>query len=432
MIRILCTGDIHLGRRPTRIPADSSETTVEHIWEQMVDYAVNQDVDAVVLTGDVVDQENKFYESFGPLQRGLQELASNDIDTFAVSGNHDWDVLPELVDTLDTERFHLLGRGGRWESATLERDGEPLVRFVGWSYPERHVRWSPLESFETPINDGVPVFGLLHADLDTPDSPYAPVTTAELSGSAVDGWLLGHIHSPTENDLGGSLGLYPGSPQPLHPGEPGAHGPWMVEVTDGGQVQARQLPHATVRYEEIELQVGDIDAGGQFRSAVTDRVQEALKKHGQESESLRRAVYRIRCTGRTSLRREFEAQRASIISNLKIPFDDRTATIDRIDFDTRPERNLEELARGSDPPAVLAGLLVDLQKGTLDEEARELLMATKQSMDDASQTNAYAPLRRSSEAGGLPDNEDIREILFQQGMILLETLMAQTKEEEQS
>ena len=81
LTRILCTGDIHLGRRPTRLP----ETVDPHIlrptsiWKSFVSTAIERKVDAVVLTGDVVDESNKFYEAFSVLQSGIRSLAKQGI-----------------------------------------------------------------------------------------------------------------------------------------------------------------------------------------------------------------------------------------------------------------------------------------------------------------------------------------------------------------
>ena len=85
------------------------------MWEMIVDRAITETVDAVALSGDIVDQDNRFFEATGPLERGILLLASKGIHTFAVSGNHDYDVLHRLADSIGSEHFHLLGRGGQWE-----------------------------------------------------------------------------------------------------------------------------------------------------------------------------------------------------------------------------------------------------------------------------------------------------------------------------
>src|SRR5690606_30847102 len=98
-MRVLCAGDLHIGRRPTRLPSDvdSSRLSCARSWESIVDYAVDQRVDVLALSGDVVDQSNKFYEAIGPLERGLARLRAAGVATVAVAGNHDHDVLPQLA-----------------------------------------------------------------------------------------------------------------------------------------------------------------------------------------------------------------------------------------------------------------------------------------------------------------------------------------------
>ena len=137
--RFLTAGDIHIGRHPVRVPPDQDirEFTPKRAWQALVQKAITSKVDAVALTGDVVDQDNRFYEAFPDLQVGVQKLIDEGIHVIGVSGNHDYDVLPRLAKEI--EGFQLLGRGGIWEDLSVEgRDGTP-VRFVGWSFPHRHV-----------------------------------------------------------------------------------------------------------------------------------------------------------------------------------------------------------------------------------------------------------------------------------------------------
>ena len=71
--RFLAAGDIHLGRRPARVPPDQdvSEFAPRRAWRALVQTAIAQQVDAIALTGDVVDQDNRFYEAFSDLQDGV-------------------------------------------------------------------------------------------------------------------------------------------------------------------------------------------------------------------------------------------------------------------------------------------------------------------------------------------------------------------------
>ena len=114
-IHLLCTGDLHLGRHPTRIPGeyDSRNYSPISIWKKIVEKAVNLKVDAVIFSGDIIDRENRFYEAFGPLESGIKKLEEQDIFTFAVAGNHDYDVLTTINRNLKSDHFHLVGIDGR-------------------------------------------------------------------------------------------------------------------------------------------------------------------------------------------------------------------------------------------------------------------------------------------------------------------------------
>jgi len=91
--------------------SQSRTWAVDQVWGDTVSYAVEQAVDVVALTGDVVDAQNKRYEALGPLQRGLRRLEEAGIPVVAVAGNHDFDALPRLAEMVEAEHFHLLGRG---------------------------------------------------------------------------------------------------------------------------------------------------------------------------------------------------------------------------------------------------------------------------------------------------------------------------------
>ena len=231
-IRILATADVHIGRRPTRLANsdDAHRFSAAHMWEAIVDRAIEEKVDLVALAGDVVDHDNRFFEAIGPLERGLASLASHGIPTFAVAGNHDFDVFPRVAEVVGSDCFCLLGQGGQWEETRFTTKAGQQLCFHGWSFPSAHVPTSPLADYRLASTD-VPTLGILHAEVDVPASPYAPVTRAELNSTGVTLWLLGHVHKPDyDKAVGGPPVLYPGSPQALDPGEGGPHGPWLIEI----------------------------------------------------------------------------------------------------------------------------------------------------------------------------------------------------------
>lgn len=423
-VRILCTGDLHLGRRPTRVPPENPTWSVEYVWEKTVDYAVRQDVDVLALTGDVVDRENRYYESLGPLQRGLDRLGEAAVEVVAVTGNHDYDVLPQLEEVLEGDHFHLLGRGGTWEEYRFAPGGDEEVRFVGWSFPARTVRGSPVETLDTGPSE-VPTVGLMHADLSGSESRYAPVEAPDLEGRHVDFWLLGHIHRPGRHELARGWALYPGSPQPLDPGERGVHGPWVVEVEGPTSARTRQLPLAPLAYEELSVEVDGVEDRESFRERVVSTVREDLERRREEADELRRVVYRLRIVGRTAAHRSIDGYMEELLGDPVLPYEELEAVVDDYRLATRPEIDLEDLARGTDPPGVLAQLLLDLEDGAVPEE---LDRSMREALERIRRANAYQPLRRSAETPDVPEEEERRELLRRQGLLLLDELVAQKED----
>ena len=225
MPRLLCVGDIHLGRRPSRLPAElageGGRLGPAEAWRRTVAAALDREVDAVLLAGDVVEGSDDRFEAFGHLERGVGRLVEAGVPVIGVAGNHDHLALPLLARRISG--FRLLGTGGRWGHELLTgRDGG-RVRVHGWSFPRPRVHDNPLEGFEPAPADGVADVGLLHCDLGSTQSPYAPVPAAMLGQTRCDAWLLGHVHKADAMDR--SPFGYLGSLCGVDAGEPGPHGP---------------------------------------------------------------------------------------------------------------------------------------------------------------------------------------------------------------
>lgn len=261
--RLLAIGDVHLGRRPTRLPAFLEEhgitpeqLTPEAALRTAVERAIGESVDAVVFAGDLVESRNARFEALRPLEASVRQLAQAGIAVFAVAGNHDVEALPRLARMIP--EFTLLGEGGRWQGVTLRRGGGEAAELIGWSFPSMEVHDSPLPELRSgPLlssASAIPRIGLLHADLDASVGPYAPVRRSELEALPLDGWLLGHIHRPGLGPGPRPIG-YLGSLLGLDPSETGIHGPWLVHARGPGQVDVEQLPLAPLHWDRFEVDV---------------------------------------------------------------------------------------------------------------------------------------------------------------------------------
>jgi len=420
-MRLILTGDIHLGRSSSRIPDTVGKESLRagSAWSRVVDLAIEQDADVVCLSGDIADQTNKFWEAIGPLRKGILRLSENSIQTVAVAGNHDFDVLPKLADQLSSEFFKLLGRNGKWERITIRLKSDEKLNIDGWSFPAAQVSLSPLDSYDLESDPHVPTLGMVHGDLFKSTSPYAPLQLNRLQSSGPTGWLLGHIHAP-ELISGESWVLYPGSPQALDPGERGPHGPWILDVKNGLIGLPVQQPVSTVWYNESSIDLSHTENQAELQSTILDGIATVQKDIiSRAGPFLTHASLRFHLTGHTAISHQVNQTAAQIIADLDLP----AISVDKILNKTLPFIDLEEYARTTTAAGAVARLLLQLEKDQVSEEVAALIRSTKEKLIQQNRSGNY---------GGLPalniTKEMAREYLNTSGRALLTQLVSQTNE----
>ncbi|MEX0385747.1 metallophosphoesterase family protein [Spiribacter onubensis] len=424
-IKLLAVGDLHLGRRPPRLPENLSARIDDFSpatgWERIIDLAVRERVQAVLLAGDVAESTQDYFEALPRLQAGATRLNDAGIPLLAVSGNHDVDILPRLIDQVPEAR--LLGAGGEWESVGITGDGNgdaEQVTIWGWSFPAPRVTESPIATLPAPPDRG-PHLGLLHCDRDQSQSPYAPVTTEQLRNTGFDGWLLGHIHQPDALHAGQAMG-YLGSVVGLDAGEPGPRGPWLVEIRDGRIQRLEQRPLAPLRWERLDVDITGATTGAAVATALSRRL-EALGAdltRGADWPDL--TALRVRLTGECDLTREaIEAELPDNGRAMGLPGTGQIQWfLEHLRIDTRPTIPLSRLAERDDQPGLLARRLLTLQRAGDDPERRALLEAARQHLQSSMTDSRWRQL-----PGDDPDPESIAVWLRERGQDALRAMLAQ-------
>ncbi len=277
-IKILATGDLHIGKKAAAAISGGSGYSSGENWLRIVKWSIGNSVNAVMLSGDIIDRDNRFFEAVGPLHNGFELLRDANIPVFLVCGNHDYDVLPQIVNTGKFPNVHILGGEGEWEvKKYIFPDG--TVQFIGWSFPAQFVSGDPFDNFSITslISPELPSIGLLHTQIDAASSPYAPVSTSRLTSSVVNTWVLGHIHKPC--DLDGDLKkyYYPGSPLSLSSKEPGEHGPLLFEIENNTIKKPERVLLSPLRFEQLSVDV----TGADSHLILRERIINTLKIKGE-------------------------------------------------------------------------------------------------------------------------------------------------------
>jgi len=393
-IRLLCLADIHLGRSSASAMPDELDFTCftpRKAWEEVIQYALSpkNNIDAILLAGDVVNQNDLFFETYHVFESGVRRLLEAGIHLIAVAGNHDASVFQKLVRSIASPKFHLLGQEGKWESITLTLKSR-LIRFDGWSFPADHVNYNPLDQYkkELPVAKAHEIsIGLLHCDCPGNSlSPYAPVKIEDFQGLSPHAWVLGHSHkSVVFRD--NPLVFYCGSLQGLDPGETGDHGAHLLDIYSDGRIQKNFVSFAKIRWEKVTCSLADVSIDD-FEETLIQTLQTLHLSLKTESPFLYAVGCRLSLHGRTSAFKNIP----SIIEKLKkrVVFSQPNLAgkevyyfIEKIENHTQPHYDLQRLAETADPAGLLAKHLLTLQASDsqthlLCQKARQQLNAKKQ------------------------------------------------------
>ena len=425
-MKILLTGDIHIGRRSSRIPEslNGPQFSCAQAWRRIVNLALEEAVDLVAVSGDLIDQDNRYFEAYGPLEWGLARLGEAGIETYAVAGNHDFDVLRQFASSPAFKGFHLLGAGGTWEKAVHTREGREVLHVIGWSFPREKFAGNPFDGFDITLDGEVPVLGLLHTDLDQPGSHYAPSSLSDLRRRDAALWLIGHVHKPELIRLGhGRAVLNPGSPQAMDPGETGPHGAWLAEISAGGVTDPRPVDLSTVRYDIVEVDTNGLDDPEALKTLAIKSLSDHLSEVESGAGPLEVLSCRMRFVGRTRLHRRLEELLGAVSDDLEMRPNRVTAVVEKVLIETRPPFDLSSLLKASDTSALLARLLLDLEGEDLSPPETHLLQQVREKMETIHRAGPYAGL-----SDVIPDVDEARGVLLRQGLLLLDALLAQKDE----
>jgi hypothetical protein len=215
----------------------------------------------------------------------------------------------------------------------------------------------------------------------------------------------------------------------MDPGETGAHGPWLLDLNGQTRLRPRQVPTSRVRYERLEIDVGGAAVVDEVRSRVLKALRSHLEPACRGCGPLEFVSCRLVLTGRTALHRQLRRVAAEMAADLEVPVGSVLARIEKVDVATRPAVDLPELARGGGPPGTLARLLVDLQDGAPEPATSALVGRLVQELSGVWEARPYLPLNSCGDAERppepAPDEARAKRNLLDQGMLLLDELLAQ-------
>ena len=300
MFRFVHAADLHLdspfkGIRNTHLGVgEILRQATFAAYDNLIKLCIDREVGALLVAGDVFDGADHSLAGQINFMKGLERLYEHGIRTFICHGNHDaldsWDAGLRTPDNV-----HRFGSEPACVPVYPDSATSPVV--CGVSYPTREVRETLLGGF--PSRDSTRfTIGLLHANVggDSAHDPYAPCTIKNLTALGYDYWALGHVHTRDVKHEDSPWVVYSGNTQGRNPNETGARGVYVVDVDDEHRIEIEFVPVDSVRWEQRNLDIHDINTPLDLAERLTQIVDDLRVE--VEGRSL---VYRIRLHGRGPL-----------------------------------------------------------------------------------------------------------------------------------
>lgn len=342
-LKLLHTADWHLDSPFSGFSEEQRahlRAAQERIPDLLGELARREGCALALLSGDIFDGE----PSQETLRRLAQALESWKIPVFISPGNHDFCKADSPWNrNLWPENVHIF-TGGPENVYLPELD----LRVYGAGYQAMDC---------PPLLAGFSASGemrrimTLHGDPTRADSPYCPVTEAQIRESGLMYLALGHVHKSGTIASGGTLCAWPGCPMGRGWDETGEKGALLVTLTDHADVRFVPLPLPTFWEHTLRLAPGTDPA---------EAAEGVLPAAGDEN------FYRLTFTGQgmpdiPALERRLARFSNLILRNRAVP----TADLwERAGEDSLEGLFFESLRRSEDP--ALAELAAKLSRELMD------------------------------------------------------------------
>ena len=367
-MKFLHAADIHLDSPLTGLGA-AAECPVERLRQStrlafinLIDYAIAEAVDFIVIAGDLYDGSWRDYSTGLFFVRQMSRLADAGIPVYVALGNHDAQSrltrelrLPDNVHVFASDR----------SETVFFREG--TVALHGRSFAQPAVTDNLVLDYPQ-AQPACLNIGVLHTAVGGREAHanYAPCALTDLLAKGYDYWALGHVHAREVLHEDPHI-VFPGNLQGRYIRETGAKGFTLVRVEDGRIVAAEPVAADVVRWQRCRV---DLSTAVDFEDAL-DIITGAIATGLDDAED-RFAVVRLVLEGATPAHTALVMQRDRLVTEchgaaLQASSD---LWIEKVELATRPHVDFDAAAARPDAIGALIRAAAAL---AVDDDARAAL-----------------------------------------------------------
>lgn len=230
------------------------KNAIQSSFEKAVNFAIDNDVDLVLLAGDTFDSIHPTPQSKIFFANQIKRLVDRQIQVVMVLGNHDYSQIDDLL-LNESPYFKIIGSNEQIEQVDFMTKSQYKYRVVGFSYQHNHITEDIIAKYP-PKNTSIYTIGLAHAGMkqsSVDQNNYAPFTLNEVKNLNYDYFALGHIHLRQVLSQEPWI-VYSGNLQGRHVNEKDAKGFYFGQVDEQSQnTQLQFIDVSPIVWQTVDL-----------------------------------------------------------------------------------------------------------------------------------------------------------------------------------
>ena len=281
MVKFIHCADLHLDS-PFKSRSYLSQSIFEDMqnsayesFKKIIDLALNEEVDFLIISGDLFDQENRTLRAEVFLKEQFNRLAKEQIFVYICHGNHD--PLSANIGTEWPENVSVFSENVETYQ-TITKSGEEIY-LHGFSYQNDASYENKIDAYPSSQGQKGIHIGILHGTYSktNTNNRYTEFRLEDLNSKLYHYWALGHIHE--RQALSDMPQIhYAGNIQGRHFKELGEKGCLLVEG-DNLKLNVTFVPTQFIRFEKATIETDKTSKQGLFE--VIQAFKEQVRKNGK-------------------------------------------------------------------------------------------------------------------------------------------------------
>lgn len=271
MVKFIHCADLHLDS-PFKSKSYLSPSIFEDVqksayesFKNIVDLALKQEVDFIIIAGDLFDNENRTLRAEVFLKEQFERLRKEQIFVYVCHGNHD--PLTSKISTNWPNNVSVFSNQVETYQA-ITKDGETIY-IHGFSYQNDASYENKIDAYPSSQGQKGIHIGVLHGTYSKSKAKdrYTEFRLEDLNSRLYHYWALGHIHEREQlSDM--PVINYPGNIQGRHFNELGEKGCLLVEG-DHLKLTTQFYPTHYIKFEEATIETDQASKQGLYKAIQT-------------------------------------------------------------------------------------------------------------------------------------------------------------------